>query len=41
MKTKLTSVYVNDQEKVLCFYTEVLGFVKKTDSARGRFTGSR
>ena len=28
MKIKLTSVYVDDQEKALCFSTEVLGFVK-------------
>jgi catechol 2,3-dioxygenase-like lactoylglutathione lyase family enzyme len=31
MKLKLTSVYVDDQEKALRFYTEVLGFTKKTD----------
>jgi predicted enzyme related to lactoylglutathione lyase len=31
MKIKLTSVYVDDQERALRFYTEVLGFVKKTD----------
>ena len=31
MKIKLTSVYVDDQEKALRFYTEVLGFVKKVD----------
>ena len=31
MKIVLTSVYVQDQEKALAFYTEVLGFVKKTD----------
>ena len=30
MKIKLTSVHVDDQEKALRFYTEVLGFVKKT-----------
>ena len=29
MKIKLTSVYVDDQEKALRFYTEVLSFVKK------------
>jgi catechol 2,3-dioxygenase-like lactoylglutathione lyase family enzyme len=29
MKIKLTSVHVDDQEKALRFYTEVLGFVKK------------
>jgi catechol 2,3-dioxygenase-like lactoylglutathione lyase family enzyme len=27
MKIKLTSVYVDDQDKALRFYTEVLGFV--------------
>ncbi len=26
MKIKVISVYVNDQEKALRFYTEVLGF---------------
>lgn len=31
MKIKLTSVLVDDQEKALQFYTEVLGFVKKRD----------
>ena len=31
MKIKLTSVMVDDQDKALKFYTEVLGFVKKTD----------
>jgi predicted enzyme related to lactoylglutathione lyase len=37
MKIKLTSVYVNDQEKALRFYTEVLGFTKKTDVSRGPY----
>jgi predicted enzyme related to lactoylglutathione lyase len=37
MKIKLTSVYVDDQEKALCFYTEVLGFVKKADFSHGPF----
>jgi predicted enzyme related to lactoylglutathione lyase len=37
MKIKLTSVYVNDQEKALRFYTEVLGFVKKADVSQGPF----
>jgi catechol 2,3-dioxygenase-like lactoylglutathione lyase family enzyme len=41
MKIKLTSVYVDDQEKALRFYTEVLGFVKKADFSRGRFAGSQ
>jgi predicted enzyme related to lactoylglutathione lyase len=31
MKIKLTSLFVNDQEKALKFYTETLGFVKKAD----------
>jgi predicted enzyme related to lactoylglutathione lyase len=31
MKIKLTSVLVDDQDKAPKFYTEVLGFVKKTD----------
>ena len=35
MKIKLTSVYVDDQEKALRFYTEVLGFVKKADFSHG------
>jgi predicted enzyme related to lactoylglutathione lyase len=37
MKIKLTSVYVTDQEKALRFYTEVLGFAKKADVARGPY----
>jgi Lactoylglutathione lyase and related lyases len=37
MKIKLTSVYVNDQEKALRFYTDVLGFVKKADFTQGPF----
>jgi predicted enzyme related to lactoylglutathione lyase len=37
MKIKLTSVYVNDQDKALRFYTEVLGFAKKTDFSQGPF----
>jgi catechol 2,3-dioxygenase-like lactoylglutathione lyase family enzyme len=31
VRIKLTSVFVSDQEKALQFYTQVLGFVKKTD----------
>ncbi len=31
MKIFITSVFVDDQEKALKFYTDVLGFVKKTD----------
>lgn len=37
MKIKITSIYVNDQEKALRFYTEVLGFVKKADFSQGPF----
>jgi predicted enzyme related to lactoylglutathione lyase len=37
MKIKLTTVYVNDQDKALRFYTEVLGFVKKADFSQGTF----
>jgi predicted enzyme related to lactoylglutathione lyase len=37
MKIKLTSVYVDDQDKALRFYTEVLGFVKKADFSQGGY----
>lgn len=37
MKIKLMTVYVNDQEKALHFYTDVLGFVKKADYSQGPF----
>ena len=37
MKIKLTSIYVDDQEKALRFYTEVLGFVKKADIRNGPY----
>ena len=37
MKIKLTSVYVDDQEEALCFYTVVLGFAKKADFSQGPF----
>lgn len=37
MKIKVTSVYVNDQDKALRFYTDVLGFVKKVDVTQGPF----
>jgi predicted enzyme related to lactoylglutathione lyase len=37
MKIKLISVYVNDQEKALRFYTEVLGFTKKMDVRQGPY----
>jgi len=37
VKIKLTSVYVDDQEKALRFYTDVLGFVKKADVKQGPY----
>ncbi|HKW09070.1 MAG TPA: VOC family protein [Gemmatimonadaceae bacterium] len=37
MKIKVTSVYVDNQEKALRFYTDVLGFVKKSDFSQGPF----
>ena len=37
MKIKLISVYVDDQDKALRFYTEILGFVKKADFSQGPF----
>jgi predicted enzyme related to lactoylglutathione lyase len=35
MKVKLTSVMVDDQDKALRFYTEILGFIKKTEVPLG------
>jgi catechol 2,3-dioxygenase-like lactoylglutathione lyase family enzyme len=35
VRINLTSVLVDDQEKALRFYTEVLGFVKKTEIPMG------
>jgi predicted enzyme related to lactoylglutathione lyase len=37
MKIKVTSVYVDDQDNALRFYTEVLGFAKKTDFSQGPY----
>ena len=37
MKIKLTTVYVDNQEKALRVYTDVLGFVKKGDFTQGPF----
>ena len=37
MKIKLTSVYVDDQEKALRFYTDVLGLTKKIDFSNGPY----
>ena len=35
MKIVITSVLVDDQDKALAFYTNVLGFVKKTEVPMG------
>ena len=37
MRIKMTSLYVDDQDKALRFYTEVLGFAKKADFRQGPF----
>jgi predicted enzyme related to lactoylglutathione lyase len=37
MEIKLTSVFVDDQDKALKFYTEVLGFAKKMEFPAGKF----
>jgi catechol 2,3-dioxygenase-like lactoylglutathione lyase family enzyme len=36
MKIHLSSVFVDDQDKALRFYTDVLGFVKKTEVPLGK-----
>ncbi len=37
MKIKLTSVYVDDQDRALRFYTDVLGLMKKADVSQGPY----
>src|SRR5437764_1381624 len=37
MKINLTTIYVDDQDKALRFYTEVAGFVKKADVSQGGY----
>jgi catechol 2,3-dioxygenase-like lactoylglutathione lyase family enzyme len=37
MKIVTTSILVDDQAKALAFYTDVLGFVKKTDVPTGEY----
>ena len=37
MKIKVTSIYVDDQAKALNFYTDVLGFAKKSDFSNGPY----
>lgn len=35
LRIVLTSIFVNDQNKALAFYTDILGFVTKTDMPLG------
>ena len=37
MQLKLTNVFVDDQDKALKFYTDVLGFAKKMDITNGPY----
>jgi predicted enzyme related to lactoylglutathione lyase len=37
MKLSLMTIYVNDQEQALRFYTDVLGLQKKTDVSQGPY----
>jgi catechol 2,3-dioxygenase-like lactoylglutathione lyase family enzyme len=37
MRISVTNVFVDDQQKVLRFYTEILGFAKKTEIPLGEF----
>jgi len=37
VKIKVMSLYIDDQEKALRFYTEVMGFVKKADFSQGPY----
>lgn len=37
MQIKLTTIYVDDQDRALRFYTEVLGFTKRADVSQGPF----
>ena len=37
MRIKLTSIFVDDQDKALKFYTEVLGFKKKVEIPVGEY----
>ena len=37
MRINLTSVFVDDQDKALRFYTQVLGFQKKTEVPVGEY----
>lgn len=37
MKIKWTKLYIDDQERALRFYTDVLGFQKKADFSQGNY----
>jgi predicted enzyme related to lactoylglutathione lyase len=37
MKITVTTIYVDDQEKALRFYTDVVGFAKKADFSQGPY----
>ena len=37
MKIKIMNLYVDDQERALRFYTDKLGFVKKSDFTQGNY----
>ena len=37
MKIKLTTLYVDDQDRALRFYTDVLGFARKADFSQGAY----
>lgn len=37
MKIKLTTIYVDDQERALSFYTDILGMAVKADFSNGPF----
>ena len=41
MRIKLTSIMVDDQEKALRFYTDVLGFIRSTTFRLASIGGSR
>src|SRR5689334_8914366 len=37
MKIKVTTIYVDDQDRALRFYTDVLGFIQKNDFSQGPY----
>ncbi|MDA0168198.1 VOC family protein [Solirubrobacter taibaiensis] len=37
MRINVMSIFVDDQDKALAFYTDVLGFVKKTEIPAGEY----